>query len=143
MTREIKFRAWDKKTKSMIREVFEVGLGCNNNPEQWLVGDDRQTNNFELMQYTGLKDKNGREIFEMDILKGREIVVKSNGKFQTINPDEYYKVIFNKGQFVVKNLQSEHSTELPIYHFMFEDWMDVEKVGNIYENPELLKLLIG
>ena len=48
MSREIKFRAWDKETKSMIKEVWEIGLKSNYN-QPWLIGDDKRTDNFELM----------------------------------------------------------------------------------------------
>lgn len=134
MTREIKFRAWDKKTKSIISEVFEIGLGSRNNPETWLVGDDRQTNNFELMQFTGLKDKKGKEIYEGDLIKKD-------------HHQEIFEVIFClkghfAGSFCLKNRETGNLTG-----FSQESiWMPSdapknfdEVIGNIYENPELLK----
>ena len=85
------------------------------------------------MQYTGLKDKNGKEIYEGDIYK-------SNGY--------YYEIIFHEGAFCVskigvfdpvpvnwKGQSSEGSDDCII-----EQWSsEFEIIGNIYENPELLK----
>ena len=77
---------------------------------------------IELMQYTGLKDKNNKEIYEGDIL--------SNG-----NDEKLYKIIFENGSF-----RAEFKGDFEEHSF---DLIDVvaqgcEIVGNIYENPELL-----
>lgn len=80
---------------------------------------------IELMQSTGLKDKNGKEIFEGDIVdyKGREAVVKWHGSYASF----IYRF--------VDELQERASDWEPLflacYHF--------EVIGNIYENPELLE----
>ena len=78
---------------------------------------------LKIMQYTGLKDKNNKEIYEGDIL--------ANG-----NNEKPYKVIFENGSF-----RAEFEGDFEEYSF---DLIDVvaqgcEVVGNIYENPELIK----
>jgi len=76
-------------------------------------------------QYTGLKDKNGREIYEGDI-------VLATLKFFNIN-NEKCKVIFHNGSFGV---QYGFSTD---YFKTFSAWDEVEVIDNIYDNPELLE----
>ena len=78
---------------------------------------------LKIMQYTGLKDKNNKEIYESDIL------------FESFR-EEYYKVVFENGSF-----KAEFKGDFEEYSF---DLIDVvaqgcEVVGNIYENPELME----
>ena len=130
MTREIKFRAWDKETKSMIKEVWEIGLKSNYN-QPWLIGDDKRTDNFELMQYTGLKDKNGKEIYENDIIRVND----------DRDGDRTYEVIFEKGCYwgnciYTPRITTPQKTLLCDLDFFVHQSQEI--IGNIYENPELL-----
>ena len=114
--REIKFRAWDKQRKEMlialdIREipVLNCGLGIDDN--------------FELMQYTGLKDKNGIEIYEGDIV----LFFVSHGAEGVPSDEEMQgEVYYSNGMLY------------PMSDFMYDHYI-FEVIGNIYENPELIK----
>ncbi len=132
--REIKFRAWDKKTKSMISEVYEIGFGDRHSPETWLVGDDRQTDSFELMQFTGLKDRNGKEIYEGDIVRLIEAVkIVHEPEFEQIN-------------FIGKIEWDNEGADYNIIGNNEDDFrglgngrQEIEVIGNIYEHKHLLK----
>ena len=108
----LKFRAWDKETKAMngMAEIYR-----NRNQEIELHPRDE---NIILMQSTGLKDKNGKEVFEGD-------VVKCNGLLGTI---ESFKAMWICSFVKYNNYQK-------VGFFAQE----IEVVGNIYENPELLE----
>ena len=120
--REIKFRAWDK----VKREMFEpkefvrnhYALNCQTDLVGLIFSGMENAQHFELMQFTGLKDKNGKEIYEGDILQW--------GKY------DKYKVIWNKRDcgFVVEWLKK------PTIHEELDS--DFTIIGNIYENQELL-----
>lgn len=81
---------------------------------------------IELMQSTGLKDKNGKEIFEGDIVdyKGREAVVKWHGS--------YASFIYRFVDGLQERVSEWDPLFLACYHF--------EVIGNIYENQELLEV---
>lgn len=117
MSRELKFRAWDKTRKKMCESLLSI---------HWLYGNklseitadgsegtyDRPSEEIILMQYTGLKDKNGVEIYEGDILSHLD---------------------FNKG---IKITDLEYAFYLTSQGV---DWNFTKVIGNIYQNPELLK----
>jgi hypothetical protein len=118
--REIKFRAWDKLNKEMIN------VESINFQERRVYKDTvsyRKFEDIDLMQYTGLKDKNNKEIYEGDIL------------FESFG-ERYYKVVFKNGNF-----RTEFEGYFDEYSF---DLIDVvldlcEINGNIYENSELME----
>lgn len=124
--REIKFRAWHKE-KKILREVLEIsfsggyvilaGFGSFGEIEAPI-------RDVELMQYTGLKDQNNAEIYESDIVK-----YKTTSRTLPYNTAP---VVFFEGAFRL----SESKT-----FFILRDYLsaDLEVVGNIYENPEILK----
>ncbi|WP_432352677.1 YopX family protein [Sporosarcina sp. A2] len=117
--REIKFRAWEKKMKEII-PVHQIDFEKKmiNTESAWRLFDE-----IELMQYTGLKDKNGVEIYEGDILK---------------ESSTHPLVVFIKeGHTQISFKDFGIPCEEFIYRNDIED-MDIAVVGNIYENPELL-----
>jgi len=134
--REIKFRAWDKLKGKMITESVEWNLG--------MILENK--NDFELMQFTGLKDKNGKEIYEGDILKEGEVehetlieVRFGNGTFDSGYYNftgffgVYLKVGFGGG-FKKGNL-CEDMDEI-----IQEGCNGREVIGNIYEIKEIIRL---
>jgi len=150
--REIKFRAWDKKSKKMrqVTEiVFNTGfyLEPNDNTVKliWVKGQDiindkdiqlQRDDGFILMQYTGLKDKNGKEIYEGDIVT----IHKHNYDFG-FKQDEIGQIKFIDGAFGFyreKNEKEYFFNDLATENGYGElDYYEV--IGNIYDNPELLK----
>ena len=80
-------------------------------------------------EYTQLKDKNGREIYEGDIVKFQTKEWDIQGEFS--RPFVQKKVKFVDGSFYADGMYEEDCFEI--------GWNEVEVIGNIYENPELLK----
>ena len=133
--RPIKFRYWDKDSKFMSEWP---GTGVLNDNFLHAILNDK---NFSIMQFTGLLDKNGREIYEGDILSAQ--------KRNKVSKDEAHTKVF----WMETHAMFQHTwNEGNPFHPWKEFWNNeplwnvacsmsqsiCEIIGNIYENPELL-----
>lgn len=124
-----RFRAWLKEDKEMI-DVDEIHF---KNGELDFIGNGitwmYKKSDIVLMQSTGFKDKNGKEIFEGDILK----VTNLSSWLEVVSFNE------NKAMFVSKETKRKIE-ETPLYDLFNTDIFEVEIIGNIYTNPELAEV---
>ena len=113
--KEIKFRAWHKNRECFVPIQAHFSFDTN--------GELYQTDYkpIELMQFTGLKDKNGKEIYEGDIVKANINNVVSIGKVVYIDDWAMFQT-----EFTIGNIGRYNCYEAD------------EVIGNIYETPELL-----
>jgi len=122
--REIKFRAWHKHQKCMFISLFLTFLGKIGiwNYEETEIDFGSNYDFLELMQFTGLKDRNGVEVYESDIVYWKHL-------------GTYGVVYYNEEEvhYFVKPIKTKEETE------SYLDSTHMEVKGNIYENPELLK----
>lgn len=138
-----KFRAWDKR-KSVMREVavlhFTKG-GKVNGIEYWKTPSELKSyhvRNLALMQSTGLKDKNGVEIFEGDYLH-RKVHIVMLGTDLNEWIDETVQVEWKYGGWHVGEDLLEFSLEAGTDRHTGCYQTALEVIGNIYENPDLLE----
>ncbi|URW90446.1 YopX family protein [Lacticaseibacillus paracasei] len=137
MKREIRFRAWDDLHNKMY-PVSDIEWDADG--RMWVTTDDGK-NGIELideeahlMQYAGLEDKNGREIYENDILK----VISEDGESYVATVkwfgDEGYPA------FDLAGIPAAWCYESNALATIFESGVETcEVIGNIFENPELLE----
>ncbi len=128
--RERKFKVWDKQEKRMLIALVDDLISLDMNGWIYCNGEFRPEyqERFIVLFWTGLKDKNGKEIFEEDIVK-------------VFGYDEIFEVIFNQtlsafqfGSFQIRSISK-------LNNLGKDDLVlnDCEVIGNIYENPELLE----
>lgn len=124
--REIKFRAWDKDEKRWV-DPERIYIGANGDLLSYGSHDD--TGGFytdiDIQFFTGLHDKNGKEIYEGDVVEVEDGPNKKN-----------YPIIFHKRTAAFTLEVGNGATEYLPNHVAYKQ---IEIIGNIYENPELLK----
>ena len=129
--REIKFRAWANNQKKMYYDGFTV------NSKGGIASTfGIYEHNLTLMQYTGLKDKNGVEIYEGDIL---DFGMGNKGRVEHSIVNSWcveYNLIDNPN--INRNYQWDDSNKVVQLWKLCQD-NRAEVIGNIYENPELLE----
>ena len=126
-----KFRAWDGSSLNRMYSPQEVLVGDSC---AWIVDEDSWetewifNNDLVIMQSTGLKDKNGKEIFEGDILK-------------VTNLSSWLEVVsFNEDKAMFVSKETKKVEETPLYDLFNTDIFEVEIIGNIHTNPELAEV---
>ncbi|EDN9715615.1 hypothetical protein GJB75_09920 [Listeria monocytogenes] len=133
--REIEYRAFVKETKKMLpvtdlcfNETEAVGVSGCGDANCTLCVDWYSFDDVVLMQYTGLKDKNGKKIFEGDI------VINSKGQIR------YIAFLVQEAGFVVVLKNSDYRLGHRNTNECYEKATHHKVIGNMHENPELLEV---
>ena len=137
--RKIKFRAWNNREKVMspLRGfdflIKQAIINCPNEKSKTAISSwDYKDKEIKLMQFTGLKDENGVDIYEGDIVQYTQSDYR---ELESYNNNA--EIIFENGSYKIARYDSGDSFHLNINDDTIES---VEVIGNIYENPELLEV---
>ncbi len=133
MDREVKFRVWNNRVnKYMTPNGGDYSFGVLSGKVRGIYGEEFPE--MEVEQFTGLHDKNGKEIYEGDILED----VRLDGS------KRFYKVFYKKGGLVINIHQDDFKKDNPLFYEPIADMQTpgfIEQnctiIGNINENPEL------
>lgn len=128
MAREIKFRFWNHKSKSFCDrlidsdgDIFKRSLAFDD--YYWEL---EECDEVTAQQFTGLTDKNSKEIYEGDIVRF------------TFIDDEIYNYISEVKPKGIVDTPKYHENDMTLLEWL-DGYDEVEVIGNIYENPELLE----
>lgn len=126
--RELKFRAWDIELKHMIVDspismagIMQKHIRKSVDPNGKLIGGQ-----YVIMQFTGLVDANGEDIYEGDVVEYPDYYAADEEEFTNMG-----EIIYEDGYFGVTNRETNDE--------MLCD-MELRVAGNIYQNPELLEV---
>jgi uncharacterized phage protein (TIGR01671 family) len=133
--RTIKFRAWDESIRRMC-EVVSLDFRSNQARVRWYESETKQgeyyellhSDNLILMQFTGLVDKDGKEIYEGDI-----ITIDSEFDKKHYKGNVYWN--WKLGMFRMKSFDRESFFGV----LLTQPHYEAKVIGNIFQNPELLK----
>ena len=145
--REHKYKVWHKELKQMFWLDLEWG-NKHATGSGWLcvvpIGEKRtyapdnrfdlEPVNCELLEFTGLHDKNGKEIYEGDYIRqtySENMEIEPYTEYLSI--EHKGEIMFQDGMFVIDDKEEGQ------YPIVSNEGFDVEVIGNIYENPELLE----
>ncbi len=123
--REIKFRAWDNFFKQMYYFDFENNIEVRSG-HLWIVHEEgaisSKSPSIKIMQYTGLKDRNDKEIYVGDLVAVADYA----------NWEGLYKIIWDEKNlmYMLEDAYGDKEKMCEFEHYLIK--------GNIYENPELL-----
>ena len=129
-----KFKIWDEENKEMIGP-FNLRSAINN--WEYITGRLAFEKHYRLIWFTRLKDKNGKERFENDIIKGK------------YTKKTYDALVFQKGEFIaiqqmcglkIINEKIESEDNDFVRYGGSVEYFNEEIIGNIFENPELIKI---
>ena len=132
----IKYKLWDKENKKFLEDDWETDYAILPNGIVIEMYDNgfgegysvHNLDNIEVLQFTGFKDKSGKEIYEGDILRYR---FPYDGRIIHISSVSYLEI---QSSFGIVDL---YGNNIPLYDIACKEYVEV--IGNIYENKELLK----
>lgn len=137
--REIKFRAWFKSDDdgAMLTHEDLINMDQETHAMYTIITNEEQDEDVVFMQYAGLKDKNGVEIYEGDICRVSDEEPYSNELFYA----DYDWSLIGEVSMIDCALfvHSNDGLSIPLYNIRSGS-IEVEVVGNVYQNPELLEV---
>jgi len=123
--RVIKFRAWDTKTEEMIEPMdFMMSGGW----ESCILDDFFTIPDYIVMQYTGLKDKNNKEIYEGDV-----VIAKAENEHAEETKTSYVAMDITDTSWAVIEPGYGHGLSI-----LWGGWESLEVIGNVFENQILI-----
>jgi uncharacterized phage protein (TIGR01671 family) len=150
--REIKFRVWSKNDKKFLEDyhypighsaiwlemlsgrVLHIEPNCTYDTECELETKDLNEllKGIEVMQYTGLKDKNGKEIYEGDVISFIDMSTETSIINKAV-------IVFDESQSALRPQEIKKNYRGGHYYVHWNMIKDIQVIGNIYENPELIE----